>query len=99
MMMKDQDALTERGTAMKEDGMDIEPNEGAEIARRVARQWLNEAELIPIRHLSLDLTEPISGWELTTGSSAALRRRLAGSALRRERRVTTNPLPPCGAGR
>ena len=38
MMRKDQDAVPltdERETAMKEDGMDIELNEGAEVARRL----------------------------------------------------------------
>jgi hypothetical protein len=42
MMRKHQDAVPltgERGTAMKEDGMDIEPNEGRELAHRVAKEW------------------------------------------------------------
>jgi hypothetical protein len=50
----------------KENGMseDIEPNEGRELVHRVAKEWVREAELIPVRHLSLDVTEPIAGWEL-----------------------------------
>jgi hypothetical protein len=67
MMRKDQDAVPltdERETAMKEDRMDIEPNEGAEIARGLAKRWVHEAELIPITHLSIDVTEPIAGWAL-----------------------------------
>jgi len=55
MMRKDQEAGTDEH---------IEPNEGAEVARRLAKQWLNEGtDLIPVRHLSLDLDEPITGWE------------------------------------
>jgi hypothetical protein len=42
---------------------DIEPNEGRELVHRVAKEWLDEAELIPVTHLSLDLDEPIDGWE------------------------------------
>ena len=54
----------EMETAMKEDGMDIEPNEGTEIARRLAKQWLHEGtELIPLSHLGLDHPEPVGGWE------------------------------------
>ena len=150
----------ERETAMKEDGMDIEPNEGRELVHRVAKEWVREAELIPIRHLSLDLAEPINGWEmallqrgveivdddlgrpcvrrevlsdllreedqppsravrirlrgrsrraqgppvgqarpgrgLRLGRVRRLRHRLAGSALRRERRVTTASAPGAG---
>jgi hypothetical protein len=37
--------------------------EGAEVARRLARQWVREAELIPLSVLSLDYPEPIGGWE------------------------------------
>ena len=41
MMRKDQEAGTDKHT---------ESNEGAEVARRLAKQWLNEGtELIPIR--------------------------------------------------
>ena len=65
-MRKDQDAVPltdERETAMKEDGMDIELNEGRELVHRVAKEWVRGAELVPVRHLSLDLAEPINGWE------------------------------------
>jgi hypothetical protein len=52
-----------RRREMKEDGIEnIEPNEGRELVHRVAKEWLGEAELIPISHLRLDLAEPISGW-------------------------------------
>jgi hypothetical protein len=37
--------------------------EGAEVARRLAKQWVHEAELIPLSVLSLDYPEPIGGWE------------------------------------
>ena len=37
----------------------IEPNEGAAIARRVAEQWLNEAELVPLALIALEVDEPI----------------------------------------
>jgi hypothetical protein len=37
----------------------------------VAKEWVREAELVPVRHLSLDLAEPINGWE-----SALLERRV-----------------------
>jgi hypothetical protein len=67
MMRKDQDAvpLTDERETMKEDGMDenIELNEGAQIARRAAEQWLREGELIPLSHLVLDHPEPVGGWE------------------------------------
>lgn len=36
---------------------------GAEVARRLAKQWVHEAELIPLSVLSLDYPEPIGGWE------------------------------------
>jgi hypothetical protein len=29
----------------------------------VAKEWVREAELVPVRHLLLDLAEPINGWE------------------------------------
>lgn len=38
---------------------------------RVAKEWVREAELVPVRHLLLDLAEPINGWE-----SALLERRV-----------------------
>lgn len=75
-MRKDQDAVPltdERETAMKEDGMDIELNEGRELVHRVAKEWVRGAELVPVRHLSLDLAEPINGWESRPCSSAASR--------------------------
>jgi hypothetical protein len=63
MMRKDQDAVLltdERETAMKEDGMDIEPNDGTEIARRLGRQWLAEGtELVPLALIALEVDEPI----------------------------------------
>jgi hypothetical protein len=37
--------------------------EGAEVARRLAKQWVHEAELPPLSVLSLDYPEPIGGWE------------------------------------
>ena len=37
--------------------------EGAEVARRLAKQWVHEAELIPLSVLSLDYPEPLGGWE------------------------------------
>jgi hypothetical protein len=82
---------------MKEDGMDIELNEGAEVARALARRWVHEgAELIPVRHLSLDLNEPINGWEpalLERGveivdddlGRPCVRREVLGDLLREER--------------
>ena len=41
----------------------IELNEGALIARRADRHWLDEeAGLIPLSHLSLDVDMPLIGW-------------------------------------
>jgi hypothetical protein len=71
--------------------------EGAEVARRLAKQWLHEgAELIPVTHLSLDLAEPINGWEpalLERGleivednlGRPCVRREVLGDLLREER--------------
>jgi len=99
MMRKDQDAVPltdERETAMKGNGMDIEPNEGGAIARGLAERWLREPELIPIRHLSLDLDEPVNGWTqalLERGveiidddlGRPCVRREVLGDLLREER--------------
>jgi hypothetical protein len=59
---QDQDTVPltdERETVMKED----ELNEGAQLARQLAKRWLAEAELIPLTVLSLDNPEPVGGWE------------------------------------
>ena len=42
-----------------------EPNEGRELARRVAKEWVRDegAELIPLSVLALDHPEPLAGWE------------------------------------
>ena len=42
----------------KEDGMD-EASEGAEIARRAARQWLDENQLVPLALIALEVGEPM----------------------------------------
>ena len=36
-----------------------ELNEGTAIARRVARQWVREAELVPLALIALEVDEPI----------------------------------------
>jgi hypothetical protein len=55
MMRKDQEVGMDKNT---------EPNEGADVGRRLAKQWLNEgAESIPLSHLALDHPEPLDGWE------------------------------------
>lgn len=78
----------------------IEPNEGRDLARRVARQWVRdeEVELIPITHLSLDVTEPVAGWELDLFERGVeivdddfgrpcVRREVLGELLREEREL------------
>jgi hypothetical protein len=42
----------------------MENSEGHEIAHRLAKQFLTDGELVPLSHLSLDVDEPIQGWEL-----------------------------------
>jgi hypothetical protein len=81
----------------EEDRMEnIEPNEGRELVHRVAKEFVREAELVPVRHLSLDLTEPINGWEpalLERGveivvddlGRPCVRREVLGDLLREER--------------
>jgi hypothetical protein len=81
----------------EEDRMEnIEPNEGRELVHRVAKEWVREAELIPVRHLSLDLDEPLSGWELALLERGVeileddlgrpcVRRKVLGELLREER--------------
>jgi hypothetical protein len=70
--------------------------EGAELVHRVAKEWVRETELIPVRHLSLDLTEPINGWELALLERGVelldddlgrpcVRREVLGDLLREER--------------
>ena len=55
MMRKDQEVGMDKNT---------EPNEGADVARRLAKQWLQEGpELIPLSHLALDHPEPLAGWD------------------------------------
>ena len=85
MMRKDQEAGTDEH---------IEPNEGAEVARRLAKQWLTEGtELIPLSHLVLDHPEPIAGWEplLQAHGIELLEDDLYRPAIRREdaRRLVT----------
>lgn len=73
-----------------------EANEGVELARRVAKEWIREAELVPVSHLALDLAEPIAGWEadlLERGveileddlGRPCVRREVLGDLLREER--------------
>jgi hypothetical protein len=51
MMRKDQEVGMDKNT---------EPNEGADVARRLAKQWLNEgAELLPLALIALEVDEPI----------------------------------------
>ena len=51
MMRKDQEVGMDKNT---------EPNEGADVARRLAKQWLHEgAELIPLALIGLEVDEPI----------------------------------------
>jgi len=67
--------------------MDIELNEGAEVARRLAKQWLHEGtELIPLSVLALDHPEPLAGWEplLQTRGIELLEDDLLRPAIRRE---------------
>jgi hypothetical protein len=70
--------------------------EGRELVHRVAKEWVREAELVPVRHLSLDLNEPINGWEpalLERGAEIldddlgrpCVRREVLGDLLREER--------------
>ena len=85
MMRKDQEAGTDEH---------IEPNEGAEVARRLAKQWLHEgSELIPLSHLALDHPEPLAGWEplLQAHGIELLEDDLYRPAIRREdaRRLVT----------
>jgi hypothetical protein len=47
-----------------DDRKDLVPlTEGAEVVRLLAKQWVHEAELIPLSVLSLDYPEPLGGWE------------------------------------
>ena len=65
-----------------------ENNEGREIARRVAREWVRDegSELIPLSHLALDHPEPLAGWEplLQARGIELLTDDLLRSAIRRE---------------
>lgn len=59
---------------------------GTEVARRAARQWLDENELVALSVLSLDHPEPIHGWEITleTREIELLEDDLYRPAIRRE---------------
>jgi hypothetical protein len=39
--------------------MDEDINEGAEVAHRAARQWLDENELVPLALIALEVDEPV----------------------------------------